>query len=523
MKRRHNVHNLTHFLATSLAGLMTICGLMGFTSCNNQKDNADTYLNKGTEQCKQGKYNESIVSLSKAEAQATKDSDHYLLGQIYWQMAHTYKATFGYLEEIAYLQKASNEFAKADRPFTSRNVTFETGLANFNSKDYDSAELIFRQCLEESAAACDTLLETKCLSAYANLLVTKDNWRPVIRDYNRDYSNDKRVHQNKSSFHPELVIKMITRITNELKYPLTSQDRGVLAYSYAKAGNNEEAERWLKKSLQTAVQPEELVLAKYREYQIRSEEGKDKEALEALKYVMDYNNSVDMMSLKRSVAAAREEFLAQENSIVYNDWRIARLWTAVILFMFIAVIFSVIGYIRNKKLQNMQILSEEKAETEKYMTLAEELQGKLTSESERSDKMESKVVAPSYNMLERLCEQYYIYEGTDNLQAKILKEVKDLIRELREDPETVNNMKTGLDNSYNNIVTRLENQIPNLKEDDIRLYIFAASGLSSTSISTIMEKDKANIYNRIYRLKGKINSSDAKDKDEFVSLLTHQK
>ena len=62
-------------------------------------------------------------------------------------------------------------------------------------------------------------------------------------------------------------------------------------------------------------------------------------------------------------------------------------------------------------------------------------------------------------------------------------------------------------------------QLPKLKEEDTRLFIFAASGFSSTTISTILEKDKGIVYNRIWRLKSKIASSDAHDKEDFLAIL----
>ena len=76
-----------------------------------------------------------------------------------------------------------------------------------------------------------------------------------------------------------------------------------------------------------------------------------------------------------------------------------------------------------------------------------------------------------------------------------------------------------LDRNCNNLVSRLREQMPKMKSDDIKLFIFAASGFSSTTISTILEKDKGIIYNRIWRLKGKISASEAPDKEEFVDAI----
>ena len=118
-----------------------------------------------------------------------------------------------------------------------------------------------------------------------------------------------------------------------------------------------------------------------------------------------------------------------------------------------------------------------------------------------------------------MCEQYYVYEGTPNLQDKVLKEVKSVIQGLRDDPKMLRGLELMLDRNCDEIVKRLKEQLPKLKDDDVKLFIFAASGFSSTTISTIIEKDKGIVYNRIWRLKGKISSSEAPDKGDFLEIL----
>ena len=58
-----------------------------------------------------------------------------------------------------------------------------------------------------------------------------------------------------------------------------------------------------------------------------------------------------------------------------------------------------------------------------------------------------------------------------------------------------------------------------LKAEGIRLFIFAACGLSSSRVATILEGDKGIVYNRIWRLKGKISASEAPDKEEFLNSI----
>jgi hypothetical protein len=173
-----------------------------------------------------------------------------------------------------------------------------------------------------------------------------------------------------------------------------------------------------------------------------------------------------------------------------------------------SIIFALAGYMRYRKLETARLLAERKAETERLMSVAEELQTRL-KHAFRSD------------LLEKLCEQYYIYEGTDNLQGKVLKEVKNVIDGLRDDPKVFKGLEKMLDDNFNGLTRRIREQLPKLKADDYRLFVFAACGFSSTTISTIIGKEKSIIYNRIWRLKGKITSSDARDKADFLESITY--
>ena len=192
-----------------------------------------------------------------------------------------------------------------------------------------------------------------------------------------------------------------------------------------------------------------------------------------------------------------------------------RFWALVLLFT--AILATLFWYFRVLKIQAERKLREEKAEAEKYMEIAEDLQTKLQAASRRLPSEKHLSIA-KFDVLERLCEQYYVYEGTENLQPKILKEVKDVIGELRSDSSR-KGLELMLDRNKDNVVSRLREQLPDLSEDNIRLFTYAAAGFSSTTISTILEKDKSIVYNRIWRLKNRIADSQAPDKDFFVECI----
>lgn len=464
-------------------------------SCTKSKEaRIQEEINDGHILYEERRYSEAMEAYSRAETMALKAEDYYSLGTIYQKIAHTYNATGGHTEEIAYLDKALEAFEKAGKPYNSLYVYLEGGLARYNFQDYASAEKIFRNAMFQAHQAADTLLEAACLEAYAALCLET------------------------SRQDPELAISMLARKANELKCPLTCEDRGMLAYAYALTGNTAEASEWIAKALQTAETPAEKAQVKFREYQVASRSGDTASALEALEEVMDRINSVESVTLQRSVESARKEYKAHQLEISQQRLRTTRLAVAFIILTALAIVFALTGFIRYRRLETAKALAEEKAETERYMTIAEDLQIRLKAASKRLPSEKHMSIA-RFDLLERLCEQYYVYEGTDNLQSKILKEVKSAIEGLREDPKAIKGLEMMLDRNCNSLVARLREQMPKLKAEDLKLFIFAASGFSSTTISTILEKDKGIIYNRIWRLKGKISSSEAPDKEEFIEAI----
>ena len=178
-----------------------------------------------------------------------------------------------------------------------------------------------------------------------------------------------------------------------------------------------------------------------------------------------------------------------------------------------AILATLVLYFWARKAQLEKQLLEEREENEKVLSVAEELQARLKAH-EKASKGKSPIDA-----LDRLCEQYYIYEGTENLQPRILKEVRSIVEGLRADASVQKQLEQSLDAAENGVMTKLREAFPKWKEEDFLLYIFAASGFSSTTISTLLEKDKPYVYNRIYRLKERIKQSQNPNTQQFLDVL----
>lgn len=199
---------------------------------------------------------------------------------------------------------------------------------------------------------------------------------------------------------------------------------------------------------------------------------------------------------------------AQSVALEILRWRQRVEMTALFL---IAVLATLVLYFRARRIQAEKQLMEERAEAERTMSVAEDLQARLHALEQGSDS--------GADMLDRLCEQYYVYEGTSNLQPKILKEVMSIVDGLRSDPAEQKKLEEKLNRRYDNVMVRLRAAFPSLKEEDYLLYLFTASGFSSATVSTLLGREKPQVYNRLYRLKERIKASGETDASFFLKVL----
>ena len=188
--------------------------------------------------------------------------------------------------------------------------------------------------------------------------------------------------------------------------------------------------------------------------------------------------------------------------------------TSNIALLVAAILATLVLYFWARKAQTEKQLLLQKEENDRLLSAAEELRSRMGSLVKTGKKQGS-----TFDALDRLCEQYYIYEGTENLQPRIIREVRSIVEGLRSDPSVQKNLELSLNAKYPGVMTRLRSVFPKWKDEDYLLYLFSASGFSSTTISTLLEKEKPYIYNRIYRLKERIKNSDTTDKELFMSLL----
>ena len=478
-------------------------GSLGYVNSISSEDMAKMtgwFLRRGTDSQKaaalyclgRAQYNEkgyssAIVTYTKALELAVQAGDTRREGLICFDMAHTCGASGNTSDEMLYLARAAEAFKASGLDDMGQKALLEIGQVHSALGKYEEAEGIFRSVLYDAHELKDSLLEARCLESYAALAVGRD------------------------SLDPALAIDLLGRAAGELKYPLSSSDKGILAYSYSLLGNSQEASRWLSEARMAAETDDEAADIDFREYQIASRSGDTRRALAALERVTEYADKAQSASLQETVAASQRDYILSQADAQAQKLKAARLKMWLLALAALLVIAAVVVAWFYYRSTQERLLEAEKAERDRYMSIAEDLKDRLAASR-----------GPGFEALERLCEQYYIYEGTENLQPKIFKEVKSIVEGLRSDKGVQKTLEEMLDGSKDGVMTKLRAEFQSWKEDDFLLYSFAAAGFSSTTMSTLMEKDKSVIYNRVWRLKGRISGSASRYKDFFLECLNNR-
>ena len=435
-----------------------------------------------------GEYSLSSVSYLRAEKVARKLHDDRALGDIYTALSHICNASGTPSLEAPWLEKATLSYLSAGDTLRALRAKLQYGHALRNSNDFEGAETVYKAVLGEALSAADTLTAAACLSAFAALKL--------------EYEPD-----------PAFVIEAIGWMNTGLKTPLSSIDKGNLAYAWSLEGDRARSERWLEESRKSAETADEKARAEFRTYQIASRGGDTGKALSSLEKVMDYTSGERLGSARTSAAEAQVAYLKNQEELEGQKLIAARSRLLALALLLLGILGTLVWYFKAKRLQMEKRLSDEKAENDRLMEVADDLRKALSAVKNTKN-------SPSgLNALERICEQYYIYEGTENLYPKIQREVDSIVSGLRSDPREQKKLERQLDSLNDGLMTRLREVFPKWKEEDFLLYSFAASGFSNTTMSLLLGKDKPWVYNRIYRLKGRISSSDVQDREFFLSFL----
>lgn len=80
-------------------------------------------------------------------------------------------------------------------------------------------------------------------------------------------------------------------------------------------------------------------------------------------------------------------------------------------------------------------------------------------------------------------------------------------------------LRKSIDSQSNGILSNLALDLPKIKDDDLSLFALVFAGFSAKAISIILNIQLSNYYNRLSRLKTKIESLQAEKASYYLDIL----
>lgn len=122
-----------------------------------------------------------------------------------------------------------------------------------------------------------------------------------------------------------------------------------------------------------------------------------------------------------------------------------------------------------------------------------------------------------FSLIDSLCQTYYESHGTKSERKAIIDKVRNEIESARTDsfPE----MEQAVNDCRDNILVKIKESNPDIKTEDYMLLVFLASGLSTRTISLLMDESVDVVYKRKSRLKSRLRKSTKDIKADVMAIF----
>lgn len=204
-----------------------------------------------------------------------------------------------------------------------------------------------------------------------------------------------------------------------------------------------------------------------------------------------------------SDALATALYLQKEKEFFLYKERVTRQLHTTIGVIALLVAAGIILWMRQRmRLQTLR--------NEALMAEASGLKSRIDVSRGDVDRLQSKLhglLENRFALIDTLCQTYYESQGTKTERKAIIDKVKGEIESVRAD--SFSRMEQAVNDCRDNLLLSVKEHYPDIKPEDYRLLVYLASGLSTRTISLLLDESVEVIYKRKSRLKSRVKESVA--------------
>lgn len=425
-----------------------------------------------------GRLEEATVSFLKAEDLALDRKDWFYAGMAARSQFSIFNKTYNYVEGIRSSERAIHYFSLAGKPIHENYSRIQKAMAHYNNGEFEKADSLYNVAIKSAIENQDNARLRTALKQSADLFLMK------------------------RTFSPDSVISRLSK-SEELGSPLTAKYRSELALAEALNGDWSAAEQDIRQAYGDAKTNAERVSVQYRDYQMQMERSDSAAAFRLLLQVQPYSDSVMHQTMQQSVVSAQNAFLKLRNEELEQRRKSER----IIFFLFCQVVGVLLlfgAFLIRKRMKEKEVLENKRnLEFDEYRLACSELS------------------QLGFQSLDQISDAYY--SAGNNREHAIFHAYKEVIERFRSDEGYKTRFIQIINRTHGNVVTKLNEEIPGISDDQLRLFAYLVYGFSYTTISVIMHgKSKQYLYDRRQHLIKLIREKNPADRDLFLSYLPNR-
>lgn len=440
----------------------------------------------GRVQYNAGQYTRAMLSYMEAIPLIGQLDDDYLSGLLFSQISQIYANNLEYANSLKAAEEAYKYFLRTKYVSHQHYALLDIGLAYANNGQKDKSIEVLNQVVQLARESADTILQISCLSNLALEAIETS-----------DCKKTKQLYYEKASV---------------LGEPLDMRDNACLAYVYALENKQDSVSYYMEQAWPLACDKIDTAALFFRSFQIEKARKNYRFALENLEKSVQIQDSVVRETLQQSVVSAQKDyFLNLSDFRAFKLKTEKRLWILAFAFLVFIVIVIITYLHRRLQLKNQEI--------SKYMNMTFEIQNTLRNHDTQMSQLIQRLFKDKFELIDKLGCTYYERQNTPAEKEAIFNAVKSAIQDLGSDKKTKMDLERIVDACNNNVMFKIREQMPNLKESDYELLCYIFAGFSYRAISIFTQDKIDNIYNKKSRLKSRIISSEPQDMRFFLETL----
>lgn len=237
------------------------------------------------------------------------------------------------------------------------------------------------------------------------------------------------------------------------------------------------------------------------------------QAMKVLQQMNNFTDSILRFVMSQSLGTSMREFYISERKI--NEARLKSTRTIAICIVIVTIILLTIAivYLIRYRKRKSEIINNN-------VEIARNLRELLAKNDAESQATIQSLLAERFTVIDNLCRT--LYEAPSRVAKKrISEEITSLIDQYSSDSKKLSELETLVNRHHNNILIKLRNEFPDLKDADIRLFMFSVLGFSNSAIAIFLGEAKITaIYDRRKRLKSKFRNSISTNKEIYLKAIS---